>query len=111
MIIEDSPQIIEAISLCFELRWPEISVVSATNGNNGLEMVEAESPDIVILDLGLPDIHGFTVLRDIRSFSDVPTIILTVRGDEIDKVKGLELGADEYIVKPFNHAERSFWHG
>jgi DNA-binding response OmpR family regulator len=105
LVIEDSPQIIEAISLCFELRWPEISVVSATTGNKGLEMVEVESPDIVILDLGLPDIDGFSVLHDIRSFSDVPTIILTIRGNEIDKVKGLELGADDYIVKPFNHAE------
>lgn len=105
LVIEDNPQIIEAISLCFELRWPEVSITSASNGNQGVEMVEAESPDMIILDLGLPDIDGFTVLRDVRSFSDVPIIILTIRGNEIDKVKGLELGADDYIVKPFNHAE------
>ena len=105
LVIEDNAQIIEAISLCFELRWPEVTVTFATNGTEGVEMVESESPDIVILDLGLPDIDGFDVLRDIRSFSDVPTLILTVRGDETDKVKGLELGADDYVVKPFNHAE------
>ena len=105
LVIEDNLQIIEAISLCFELRWPEVGIASATNGNNGVEMVEVESPDAVILDLGLPDIGGFTVLRDIRRFSDVPIIILTVRGDETDMVKGLELGADDYVVKPFNHAE------
>jgi two-component system response regulator VicR len=105
LIIEDNPQVIEAISLCFELRWPEVVLTSATNGNKGVEMVELELPDIVILDLGLPDIDGFTVLRDIRSFSNVPIIILTVKDNEIDKVKGLELGADDYIVKPFNHAE------
>jgi len=105
LTIEDDAQIIEAISLCFELRWPEISLISATNGNKGTEMVETESPDMVILDLGLPDTDGFTVLREIRSFSDVPIIILTVRNDEKSKVTGLELGADDYIVKPFNHAE------
>lgn len=67
--------------------------------------MEAESPDIVILDLGLPDLDGFDVLRQVRAFSDVPIIILTVRGEEINKVKGLELGADDYIVKPFAPAE------
>lgn len=105
LVIEDNPQIIEAISLCFELRWPEVGVVSATNGNTGIEMVETESPDMVIIDRGLPDIDGFDVLREIRSFSDVPAIILSVRGGEMDKVRGLELGADDYMVKPFNHAE------
>ena len=105
LLIEDNPQIIEAISLCFELRWPEVSLTFTKNGTEGVEMVETESPDIVILDLGLPDIDGFAVLRDIRSFSGVPILILTVRGDEMDKVKGLELGADDYVVKPFNHAE------
>ena len=105
LIIEDTPQIIEAISLCFELRWPEVDVISAGSGTSGIEMVESESPDMVILDLGLPDIDGYTVLKEIRSFSGVPLIILTVRSDEENKVKGLELGADDYIVKPFNHAE------
>lgn len=105
LVIEDSPQIIEAISLCFQLRWSEVSVISSTSGNKGVEMVETESPDMVILDLGLPDIDGLTVLHDIRSFSNVPIIILTVRGNETDKVKGLELGADDYIVKPFKHDE------
>jgi two-component system KDP operon response regulator KdpE len=60
---------------------------------------------MIILDLGLPDIDGFKVLKEVRTFSDVPVIILTVRGEEIDKVRGLELGADDYIVKPFSHME------
>ena len=68
-------------------------------------MVESESPDIVILDLGLPDISGFEVLRQIRRFSTVPTIILTVRAEEADVVKGLEWGADDYITKPFRQLE------
>jgi len=68
-------------------------------------MVESEDPNVVILDLGLPDISGFEVLRQIRLFSSVPVIILTVRGDEADMVKGLEWGADDYVVKPFRQSE------
>lgn len=93
------------MSLCFELRWPGANLSSANGGGKGLEILETESPDIIILDLGLPDIDGFDVLRQVRRFSDVPIIILTVRGEEMDKVKGLELGADDYIVKPFAPAE------
>ena len=70
-----------------------------------MELVEKEPPDIVVLDLGLPDIDGFQVLRQIRNFSDVPVVILTVMGAEVDKIKGLELGADDYIVKPFSAGE------
>jgi DNA-binding response OmpR family regulator len=96
---------VEAVSLCFELRWPGAAVLSATEGEKGLEVLENDAPDIIILDLGLPDIDGYDVLRQVRRFSDVPIIILTVRGEEMDKVKGLELGADDYIVKPFAPAE------
>jgi two-component system KDP operon response regulator KdpE len=105
LVIEDSTEIQEAISLTFELRWPESSVVAASEGSNGITLTESESPDIIILDLGLPDMDGFKVLKEIRNFSDIPVIILTVRGEEIDKVRGLELGADDYIVKPFSHME------
>jgi two-component system KDP operon response regulator KdpE len=68
-------------------------------------MVEKESPDIVILDLGLPDVDGFKVLKEIRNFSDIPLIMLTARGEKIDKIRGLELGADDYITKPFGPGE------
>jgi len=105
LIIEDAPDIIETISLCFELRWPEVEVISTAEGNKGLTLAETESPDIIILDLGLPDSDGFEVLKNIRSFSNVPIIIVTVRGDEMDRVKGLEMGADDYITKPFSHLE------
>jgi two-component system KDP operon response regulator KdpE len=104
-VIEDNREIIEAVSLCFELRWPGAIMTSATEGEKGVEMVETESPNIVILDLGLPDIDGFEVLRQIRAFSNIPLIILTVRSGEMEKVKGLELGADDYILKPFAPAE------
>lgn len=105
LVVEDSPDIVDMISLCFELRWPEAKVVSTAEGNKGINMVRTENPDLVILDLGLPDIDGFEVLKNVRTFSNVPVIIVTVRGDEVDKVRGLELGADDYITKPFSHIE------
>ncbi len=105
LVIEDDKEIVDAISLAFQIRWPEARVVSTRLGQKGVELVESEAPDIVILDLGLPDINGFEVLRQIRRFSSVPTIILTVRSDESDVVKGLEWGADDYITKPFRQLE------
>jgi two-component system KDP operon response regulator KdpE len=74
-------------------------------GEEGAIMVEEHKPDIVILDLGLPDISGFSVLSKIRLFSSVPIIILSVRGEEKDVVHALDLGADEYITKPFRQME------
>jgi len=105
LVIEDNPEIVQSVGLCFELRWPGAELISASEGEKGLELAGSEFPDIVILDLGLPDMEGLDVLQQIRSFSNVPLIILTVRGEEIDKVKGLEMGADDYIVKPFALAE------
>lgn len=105
LLIEGDREIIDAISLAFQIRWPEAEVVSTRLGQKGLELVESESPDIIILDLSLPDISGFEVLREYRRFSNVPTIFLTVRSDEVDIVKGLEWGADDYIVKPFRQLE------
>jgi len=105
LIIEDAQEVVDTISLCFELRWPGVQVISTPEGERGLTLAETESPDIIILDLGLPDMDGFDVLKDIRSYSNVPVIIVTVRGDEIDKVRGLELGADDYMTKPFGHVE------
>ena len=105
LVIEDNIEIQEAISLLFELHWPGASTVASGEGSKGVNMVESESPDIIILDLGLPDMDGLNVLKEIRKFSDTPVIILTVRKEEIDKIRGLELGADDYIVKPFSHME------
>jgi len=105
LIIEDDPEIVEVITLAFEIRWPEVSPVATHLGGHGVELVESESPDVVILDLGLPDMSGFDVLKQIRLFSDVPILILTVRGDETDVVRGLEWGADDYMTKPFRQLE------
>ena len=105
VVIEDSSEIIEVVSLCFQLRWNGTEVIPANGGGKGLEFIEAENPDLVILDIGLPDTDGFQVLREIRRFSQVPVIILTVKSEDTDVARGLELGADDYITKPFSHIE------
>jgi two-component system KDP operon response regulator KdpE len=105
LVIEDDPGIIEVVSLCFQLRWSGTTVISAANGHKGVSFVETEKPDVVILDIGLPDMDGYQVLKEIRRFSDVPVLMLTVRGEDTDVAKGLELGADDYITKPFSHIE------
>lgn len=105
VIIDDDPEVVEAVSLCFDLRWPNVEVVAANDGRSGVGLVEAEAPDIIILDIGLPDIDGYEVCRRIRLSSETPIVMLTVRDQEFDKVKGLELGADDYITKPFSHVE------
>lgn len=105
LIIEDQPTIVEIVALAIQIRWPEATVITTQLGAKGIELIEAEVPDIVILDLGLPDIDGLEVLKQVRLFSEVPIIILTVRDEEQDIVKGLEWGADEYIVKPFRQLE------
>ncbi len=105
LIIEDDREIVDVIGLAFKIRWPEVMFISTPLGEKGVEMVESENPDVVILDIGLPDINGFDALRQIRLFSEVPILILTVRAEESDIVKGLELGADDYMIKPFRQLE------
>jgi DNA-binding response OmpR family regulator len=82
LIIEDDSKIIESIRFVFQVGWPEVKVISTKHGEEGLEMVEKESPQLVILDIGLPDIEGFEVLRQIRLFSNIPVVILTVSGED-----------------------------
>ena len=103
LIIEDDRNIINAIKVAFEFRWPEAVVIDSATGSRAVNLLRQESPDIVILDLNLPDIGGFEVLREIRKFTQVPVIILTVRSEDEDMLKGLESGADDYITKPFNY--------
>src|SRR4030042_2702066 len=105
LLIEDSPEIVKGVSLTFKLRWSDAVIMSAENGADGIKKVEDDSPDIIILDINLPDMSGFDVLEHIRQFSEVPVIILSARDQEIDKVRGLEMGADDYIVKPFSPSE------
>ncbi|MEE8374134.1 MAG: response regulator transcription factor [Dehalococcoidia bacterium] len=105
LIVEDAPEIVEVISVGLETQWPEVEIVSTGLGESGVKSAKKEMPDVIILDLGLPDISGYEVLKRVREFSNVPIIILTVRADEADVFKGLEWGADDYMVKPFKQAE------
>jgi two-component system KDP operon response regulator KdpE len=105
LVVDDEPEVIESVRLGFALQWREVDFVGASSGEAALDAVEGERPDIVLLDVGLPDIDGFEVIRQIRAFSDVPIVMLTARDDWMDKVRGLELGADDYVTKPFNHLE------
>lgn len=105
LVIDDAPDVIESVQLGFTLQWREVEVLGAATGEQGLDILEQEHPDLVLLDVGLPDIDGYEVLRQIRAFSDVPVVMLTARDDTLDLVKGLELGADDYVTKPFNHLE------
>ncbi|MDD5094654.1 MAG: response regulator transcription factor [Dehalococcoidia bacterium] len=105
VIIEDDPEIIHCVSRALDLQWPEARILSANLGLAGIDLVEKEVPDIVLLDIGLPDIDGFEVCRRIRLFSEVPVVMLTARDDESDKIEGLDVGADDYITKPFSRGE------
>lgn len=105
LVVDDEPDVVESVRLGFMLQWREVEVLGAGTGVEALDIVERQSPDIVLLDVGLPDLDGFAVLRELRAFSDVPVVMLTARDDAMDKVKGLELGADDYVTKPFNHLE------
>ena len=105
LIVEDAAEVVESIKLCISIRWPDCVMLTTARGREALTLVERESPDLVILDLALLDGNGMDVLKDIRRFSDVPVLIVSATADEVSRVKGLELGADDYIVKPFSHTE------
>ena len=101
LVIEDDPTLLS--TLVYNLTRDGYRVLTATDGEAGLAIARAESPglDLVLLDVMLPGMSGFHVLRQMRSTLDVPVIMLTARGEEQDRIDGLELGADDYVVKPF----------
>jgi DNA-binding response OmpR family regulator len=105
LVVDDDPDILEAVNICFALRWEDADVVEAPDGTTAIQRFRETNPDVVILDLNLPDVDGFQVCKTIRETSEVPVIMLTARGGEVEKVKGLEMGADDYITKPFSHLE------
>lgn len=103
LVIEDEEGIIHLLNLY--LRDAGYTVVAARDGADGLALHAREHPDLVILDIMLPALDGFEVCRRIRSWSKTPILMLTARGDEDDRIQGLELGADDYLVKPFSPRE------
>ncbi|ABP67588.1 two component transcriptional regulator, winged helix family [Caldicellulosiruptor saccharolyticus DSM 8903] len=103
LVIDDDVKICEVIKLYLEKEGFE--VIIAHNGSDGITMFKHEMPDLVILDIMLPKKDGYEVCREIRKISNIPIIMLTAKGETFDKVLGLELGADDYIVKPFDPKE------
>ena len=103
LVVDDEPRIIEAVSMNLELESYQVS--AARNGYEALQKLTEDLPDLIILDVMMPEIDGFETLRKIREVSTVPVIMLTVKGEEIDKIKGLDLGADDYVTKPFSPKE------
>jgi DNA-binding response OmpR family regulator len=102
LIVDDEQRLLDALSIGFQFQWQEAVVLTAHNGEEGLRLFYDHTPDVVLLDVGMPGMSGFGVLQEIRRVSDVPVIMLTAAGDEMDHVRGLELGADDYLVKPFS---------
>ncbi len=105
LVVDDEPDVIKVIAMSFRMQHPAWEVIGAQDGPEALALIERERPTVVLLDVGLPEMNGFEVLKAIRLFSDVPVIMLTVKDDELSKVQGLELGADDYVTKPFSHLE------
>ncbi len=103
LVIDDEPQIRRFLTISLESQGYEI--IEADNGKKGLQQLVLEQPDLVILDLGLPDLDGQQVLREIRGFSEVPLIVLSVRNSEKEKVMALDAGANDFVEKPFGVKE------
>jgi DNA-binding response OmpR family regulator len=105
LIIEDDYETVDFISLSLNMGNTGFTLISADRGKDGVAMAESESPDLTIIDLGLPDINGFEVIKNIRLFSAVPILVLTARHEEPYVIKALEYGADDYVTKPFRQLE------
>lgn len=103
LVVEDEPVLLETLE--YNLKREGYRVLTVASGRSAVETFRREKPDLVILDLMLPDIDGFEVCRILRRESTVPILMLTARTDEVDKVVGLEVGADDYVTKPFSMRE------
>ncbi len=103
LVVDDEPRIARLVA--DYLQQAGFRVIEANDGRKAVEQYRSHQPELIVLDLGLPELDGLDVIRQIRSHSEVPIIILSARADETDRVVGLELGADDYVVKPFGGRE------
>lgn len=103
LVVDDEERILHFLTS--KLKASGYDVITAQNGQEALERIASQQPDLVVLDLLLPRMHGFDVLRELRSFSSVPVIVLSALGADAERIKGLRLGADDYVPKPFNPDE------
>jgi DNA-binding response OmpR family regulator len=105
LIAEDAHDVAEVVAFGMRMTWPDCQVTVAGSGTEALRAFEAEPPDLVVLDVSMPPPDGFEVCRRIRKTSQVPILMLTVHDATLDKVRALDLGADDYLTKPFDHLE------
>ena len=105
LVIEDNRQVVRDISFCLQVRYPEVIVISVAEGQKGLDMIETESPDLVMVDSSLPNMDTLDLISKIREFSDVPLIVLCEVETGMERARELEAGADEYVIKPFSPIE------
>ena len=103
LVVDDEKSIVKGLK--FSLEQDDLEVDTAYDGEEAVELAKKNSYDIILLDVMLPKLTGFEVCQQIRDFSNVPIIMLTAKGDDMDKILGLEYGADDYITKPFNILE------
>ena len=103
LVVEDEPNLLAALEYTLEQEGYE--VLTAIDGESGLHLARTREPDVLILDVMLPSLDGFEICRIIRRESSIPILMLTARGEEVDRVVGLELGADDYVTKPFSMRE------
>lgn len=103
LVVDDEPRLVTFMRVNLEAEG--CRVISADNGRRAMDKVREDMPDLVLLDVMMPGLDGFETLRRLREFSAVPVIILTAKDEEEDRIRGLELGADDYIGKPFSHRE------
>jgi len=103
LVVDDDERIVNFLR--FKLKASGYEVFTANNGVEGLEQAQAQEPDLIVLDVLMPKMNGLEMLKELRSFSAVPVIILTAKGADADRIKGLQLGADDYLPKPFNPDE------
>ena len=105
LIVDDEPDVRALVRSALSYARQDLTAVEAADGDEALAMIHSERPDLVVLDLALPKRDGFAVLEQVREKSDLPIIVLTARGLEEEKIKGLRLGADDYLTKPFSPRE------
>ena len=103
LVVDDEPSIREVVSLYLEQMGFDATAVG--DGQAALDLLRSDPPDLLILDVMLPGVDGYEITRQVRASSEIPIILLTARKDEIDRILGLELGADDYVVKPFSPRE------
>jgi DNA-binding response OmpR family regulator len=103
VLVVDDVAVAGSAHLGIQLQWEDAEVVTAADGEEGLQRFVEQDPDVVLLDVTMPRMSGLELLRLVRRVSEVPVVMLSARGEDIDQARGLEMGADDHILKPFSH--------